>query len=58
MDLVNCNALFKLSGDFKLFDKSEVGGVFASVSEPKFEPFRATDVRQGWSGEAAEPLLG
>lgn len=26
MDLVNCNALFKLSGDFKLFDKSEVEG--------------------------------
>ena len=39
-------------------DKSEFEGVFASVSEPKFEPFRATDVRQGWSGEAAEPLLG
>ena len=57
MDLVHCNALFKLSGDFKLFDKSEFEGG-ASVSEPKFEPFRATDVRQGWSGEAAEPLLG
>ncbi len=26
MDLVHCNALFKVSGDFKLFDKSEVEG--------------------------------
>ncbi len=43
---------------FALLDKSEVEGEFASASERKFEPFRATDVRQGWSGEAAEPLLG
>ena len=27
MDLVHCNALFKVSGDFKLFDKSEGEGV-------------------------------
>ncbi len=43
-----------------MLDKSEVGGVFESVSEAEFKaPQRgATDVRQGWSGEAAEPLLG
>ncbi len=33
-------------------------GSLRAVGEPKFKPFRATDVRQGWSGEAAEPLLG
>ena len=44
---------------FKQLDKSEVEGVMVGkFCERKFEPFRATDVRQGWSGEAAEPLLG
>ena len=39
-------------------DKSEVGGEFASVSEPKFKPLKgASALRQGWSGVAAQPLL-
>jgi hypothetical protein len=48
----------KIVIDFRRNDKSEVENQIASVSERNSEPFRATDVRQGWSGEAAEPLLG
>ena len=39
-------------------DKSEVEEQFASDSEAEFEaPIGASALRQGWSGEAAEPLL-
>ena len=43
-----------------LSDKSEFDGEFANRRRAEFKAPRsgATDVRQGWSGEAAEPLLG
>ena len=43
---------------YTLRDKSEVEGVIASASEPKFKPRKgASALRQGWSGVAAQPLL-
>ena len=51
---------FMSDATYDLRDKSEFEGEIASRRRAEFKaPQRgATDVRQGWSGEAAEPLLG
>ena len=50
--------LAKFSKGSQQHDKLEVEEQFASDSERNSKPRGngATDVRQGWSGEAAEPL--
>ncbi len=54
------NTLSKVD-DFDItLDKPQFEGVIASRRRAEFAAQQrgATDVRQGWSGEAAEPLLG